>query len=45
MALTAEELDAYEAALRAERAVAFGTGDEDDADLWMDQANHAAKEN
>jgi hypothetical protein len=42
--VTAEQLDAYEAALRAERAVAFGTGDEDTADLWMGQANQAAEE-
>lgn len=47
MALTSvtdAELDAYEAALRAERAVAFGTGDEDWADRWMNQASQAAKE-
>jgi hypothetical protein len=47
MALTSvtdAELDAYEAALRAERAVAFGTGDEDDVDRCMGQANNAGKE-
>jgi len=41
MAFTEEELDAYEAALRAERDVAFGTGDEDDVDQLMDQSNQA----
>jgi hypothetical protein len=44
MVLTDAEIDAYEAALRAERAVAFGTGDEDDVDRWVDQANQAAEE-
>jgi hypothetical protein len=42
--LTDEELDAYENALCAERAVASGTGDEDDVDLWMGQANNTTKE-
>jgi len=41
MAFTEEELDAYEAAQRAERAVAFGTGDEDEVDRLMDQSNQA----
>ena len=35
MAVTEEQLDAYEKALAAERAVALGTGDEDEADHWM----------
>jgi hypothetical protein len=39
--VTAAEIDAYEAAQRAERDVAFGAGDEDIADRWMGQANHA----
>lgn len=34
MTLTPEELDAYQAAQRAERDVAAGTGDEDIADRW-----------
>jgi hypothetical protein len=34
MPVTNDELDAYEAARAAERAVAAGTGDEDVADLW-----------
>ncbi|MFE5037060.1 hypothetical protein [Streptomyces sp. NPDC056683] len=42
MAITPEELDAYENAQRAERAVAFGTGDEDQADHWMGQAAESA---
>ncbi|MCY0922357.1 hypothetical protein OS965_30065 [Streptomyces sp. H27-G5] len=33
------QMDAYEAALRAEREVAFGTGSEDRADFWMGQAS------
>lgn len=43
MALTDAQLDAYEKALAAERAVADGTGDEDHADYWMDQANQAGE--
>lgn len=42
MPITPEELDAYERAQRAERAVAMGTGDEDAADRAMDDANRAA---
>jgi hypothetical protein len=37
--MTDEEVDAYEAARRAERAVADGTGDEDEVDRWMAEAD------
>jgi hypothetical protein len=40
--VTDEELDAYEAAMRAERAVADGTGDEDAVDRWMGAADEAS---
>lgn len=42
MPITPEELDAYERARRAEINVAHGTGDEDDADTAMADANRAA---
>ncbi len=40
MPITPEELDAYEAAQAAERAVAAGTGDEDVADRWNSYAEN-----
>lgn len=40
--MTEQELDAYEKALAAERAVAHGTGDEDQVDHWMSQTNQTA---
>jgi len=43
MPITPEELDAYERAQAAERAVAMGSGDEDAADQAMDDAERAAR--
>lgn len=36
--MTEDEIDAYAKALAAERALADGTGDEDDIDYWMGRA-------
>lgn len=43
MTISDQELDAYERAQAAERAVAHGSGDEDDTDRAMDDANQAAR--
>lgn len=42
--MTDDELDAYQAAQRAERAVAAGTGDEDDVDRWMGRTDQTRRQ-